>query len=91
METNERLVTALVTAGWAVALITLLALRTQLPGSQRWWIWTCATGFVMGLFGLWYVPHLKRRRARAARRRAEATEPADLSGNRRDGKTGQDR
>ena len=90
VEADERLVTALVTAGWAVALITLLVFRAQLPGSQRWWIWTCVTGFAMGLFGLWYVPHLKRRRARVAQRRAEATaEPEDLSGNRPDGKTGQ--
>ncbi len=91
LETDEWLVTALVTAGWAVALITLLALRAQLPDGQRWWIWTCATGFAMGLFGLWYVPHLKRRRARAAQRRAEPTaEPADPGENRRDGKAVQD-
>jgi Protein of unknown function (DUF2530) len=69
MEANDQLVTALITAGWAVALITLLVLRAQLPAGQRWWIWTCATGFVMGLFGLWYVPRLKRQRARAAKRR----------------------
>src|SRR6266446_10382512 len=72
METNERLVTALVTAGWAIALITLLLLRDQLPAGERWWIWTCATGFAMGLFGLWYVPRLKRLRARTARRQAAA-------------------
>ncbi len=71
LETNEQLVTALITAGWAVALITLLVLRAQLPPGQRWWIWTCLTGFAMGLFGLWYVPRFKRRRARAARKRAE--------------------
>ena len=72
LETNEQLVTGLITVGWAVALITLLFLRDHLPTSERWWIWTCATGFAMGLFGLWYVPRLKRLRARAARRRAEA-------------------
>jgi hypothetical protein len=72
LEASERLVTALITAGWAIALITLLVLRTQLPAGERWWIWTCATGFAMGLFGLWYVPHLKRRRARTQQRRAEA-------------------
>ena len=82
LEANERLVTTLVTAGWAVALITLLVLRTQLAADERWWIWTCATGFAMGLFGLWYVPHLKRRRARTAQRRADAAAgAADIGGN----------
>src|SRR5260370_40692392 len=66
METNERLVTALVTAGWAIALITLLLLRDQLPAGERWGIWTCATGFAMGLFGLWHDPPLKHLRARTA-------------------------
>ena len=28
------------------------------------------TGLVLGIFGLWYVPHLQRRRAEAAARRA---------------------
>jgi hypothetical protein len=83
LEANERLVTVLGTAGWAIALSTLLVLRDQLPAGERWWIWTCATGFAMGLFGLWYVPHLKRRRARTAQRRAEAAiGGADIGGNR---------
>lgn len=70
LEADDRLVTAVFTAGWAVALVVLLIVRTSLPGGSRWWIWTCAAGFVMGLFGLWYVPRLKRGRARAAQRRA---------------------
>jgi hypothetical protein len=83
LEANERLVTVLVTAGWAIALSTLLVLRAQLPASERWWIWTCATGFAMGLFGLWYVPHLKRKRARTAQRQAEAAaRAAETGGNR---------
>ena len=72
LEANEQLVTGLITVGWAVALITLLFLRHHLPTGERWWTWTCATGFAMGLFGLWYVPRLKRLRARAARLRADA-------------------
>lgn len=60
------------TAGWAIALVVLLIVRSSLPSGSRWWIWTCAAGFVMGLFGLWYVPRLKRSRARAAERRANA-------------------
>ena len=71
LEANDQLVTAVFTAGWAVALVVLLILRDQIPANERWWIWTCAAGLVMGLFALWYVPRMKRARARsAARRRA---------------------
>lgn len=71
LEANDQLVTGVVAAGWAVALIVLLIVRDRLPADARWWIWTCVAGLVMGLFGLWYVPRLKRGRARAAARRAE--------------------
>ena len=71
LEANDQLVTAVLTAGWAVALVVLLILRDQIPADERWWIWTCAAAVVMGLFALWYVPRMKRARARsAARRRA---------------------
>jgi hypothetical protein len=70
LEANDQLVTGVVTAGWALALIVLLIVRGSLPADARWWIWTCVAGLVMGLFGLWYVPRLKRGRARAAERRA---------------------
>jgi len=56
------------TAGWAIALVVLLVVRSSLPGGARWWLWTCAAGLVMGLFALWYVPFLKGKRARAAAR-----------------------
>jgi hypothetical protein len=59
-------VTAVITLGWVIALAVLLIIRSELPGDARWWIWTCLTGALMGLFGLWYVPFLKGRRARAA-------------------------
>ena len=72
LEANDQLVTGSITAGWAVALIVLLIVRSSLPADARWWIWTCVTGLVMGLFGLWYVPRLKRGRERAAARRAAA-------------------
>jgi len=68
LEADDRLVTAVGTAGWAVALVVLLLVG--LPPSERWWLWTCATGLAMGLFALWYVPRLKRSRDRAAARRA---------------------
>jgi Protein of unknown function (DUF2530) len=70
LEANDRLVTIVGTSGWALALIVLLIVRDSLPADARWWIWTCAAGLAMGLFALWYVPRLKRGRARAAARRA---------------------
>jgi hypothetical protein len=71
-EGNDQLINGVITAGWAIALIVLLVLRGDLAASDRWWIWACATGLCIGLFGLLYVPRLKRSRARAARRRAAA-------------------
>jgi hypothetical protein len=79
LEANDQLVTAVFTAGWGVALIVLLIVSSDLPGGSKWWIWTCACGFVMGLFGLWYVPRLKRGRARAAERRATEGGPGEAS------------
>ena len=75
LEANDLLVTAAGTAAWAVALVVLLVLRSQIPPSERWWIWTCVAGVVMGLFALWYVPRLKRARARSAARREQASTP----------------
>ena len=72
LEANDQLVTAVITAAWVIGLISVLVLRDQLSPGQRWWVWTCAVGVGMGLFGLWYVPRLKRSRSRAAERRAQA-------------------
>ena len=71
LEANDQLVTAVITAGWAVALVVLLIVRGDIPPGQQWWIWTAVAGLGMGIFALFYVPHLKRSRARAAQRRAE--------------------
>ncbi len=70
LEANDQLVTGSITICWAVALIVLLIVRDSLPAGTRWWIWVCVAGLAMGLFALWYVPRLKRGRARAAARRA---------------------
>jgi hypothetical protein len=72
LEADDQLVIRVGTAGWAVALVVLLIVRDRLPPDQRWWIWTCVCGLAMGLFAAWYVPRLKRGRARATARRAEA-------------------
>ena len=66
--------TSVITAAWAVALVVLLIVRDTLPAEARWWLWTCVAGLLMGLFALWYVPVLKRGRARAAARRAQPSE-----------------
>jgi hypothetical protein len=69
-EGNDQLVTAVITVGWAVAVIVVLALRDRLPAGDRWWLWTCVAGLGLGIFALWYVPRMKRGRARSAARRA---------------------
>ena len=57
---------------WGVALVATLLVRPTLEkhGTQ-WWVWTCATGFGLGLFGCWWV---RRRRARLAE---QAGQPSD--------------
>ena len=70
LEGNDQLVTGIITAGWAIALIVLLIVRSSVLSDVRWWIWTCAAGLGLGLFGLWYLPRLKRSRTRAAEARA---------------------
>ena len=69
------------TAGWVIALVVLLIVREHLPADARWWIWTCVSGLVLGLFGLWYVPRLKRARANAALRAQGQSAPRDSGSN----------
>jgi hypothetical protein len=69
LEGDDRLITAVITAGFAIALVVLLIVRGRLPAADRWWIWVAASGMALGFFGLAYVPHLKRSRMRAAERR----------------------
>ena len=70
LEGSDRLITGMITGGWAIALIVLLILHGQLAAADRWWIWTAAAGLAIGLFGLVFVPWLKHSRTRAAERRA---------------------
>ena len=77
LEANDQLVTAVITAGWVVALIVLFAVRPEIPAADRWWIWTCVAGVGLGIFGLLYVPRLKRSRERAAQRRGQAGQARD--------------
>jgi hypothetical protein len=68
LEGDDRLITAVITAGFAVAFVVLLIVRDSLAPADRWWLWVAAFGTVLGLFGLVYVPHLKRSRERTAAR-----------------------
>jgi membrane associated rhomboid family serine protease len=72
LEGDDRLITAVITAGFLVALVILLIVRDELPPADRWWVWVAAFGTAMGLFGFVYVPYLKRRRNKAALRRQAA-------------------
>ncbi len=74
LEGDDRVITGVITAGFAVALIVLLIVRDSMPDRDRWWVWVAAFGTFMGLFGLVYVPHLKRSRERAAERRRQGRE-----------------
>jgi hypothetical protein len=79
-EADDRQVTAVITAGWAIAFVVVLLVRQSLPAGDRWWVWTCAFGLAMGVFGLWYVPFLKRHRARLAARRDQPSGLSEASG-----------
>lgn len=74
-EGNDRLITAAITAGWLIALVVLLIVRSQLAAADRWWVWVAVCGTALGLFGLAYVPVLKRSRSKAAERRRAAHAP----------------
>jgi hypothetical protein len=77
LEANDELVTGIITAGWAVALLVVFLLRGDLPAGMRWWVWTCLAGLVMGIFGLWYVPRHKRGQTRAAQGEGQGQRPGD--------------
>jgi Protein of unknown function (DUF2530) len=86
LEANDQLVVGVGTAAWAIALVVLLIVRDSLPASARWWIWTCLAGVALGLFALWYVPRLKRSRAKAAeaartREQRDQSAPRDSGSN----------
>ncbi len=72
LEGNDLFITTVITAAWVIALVVVVLVRHHLPDSGHLWIWTCATGFGLGLFGLVFVPYLKRSRANAAARRASS-------------------
>src|SRR5437868_11112645 len=68
MRTNDVRIAAGGTTAWAVALVVLLIVG--LPSNDRWWLWVCVAGIVIGLFGTWYTPRLQAGRARQEEMRA---------------------
>lgn len=85
LRTNDRLVAAVGTVAWAVALVVLLIIG--LPEDARWWLWVCVCGIATGLFGYWYLPRLHRARAAQIRRATPAASQEDLPGPRPDADT----
>jgi ABC-type enterobactin transport system permease subunit len=61
-ETDERIPIGIGIGCFVIALAVLLILRNDLPEAHRWWMWTCVAGIAGGAFGMWYIPHLKRKR-----------------------------
>ncbi|MGH3169281.1 MAG: DUF2530 domain-containing protein [Trebonia sp.] len=81
-EADDRFVALSITVGWAVALAVVAGLAASgvLPAHERWWVWTCAAGFGLGIWGVWFVPVLKRYRTREAERRAQLSDdPSSVS------------
>ena len=58
---------------WLVASLALLPFYGRLEADGRtWWLWTCLTGFGLGLFGVEYC-----RRRRRLRQALETTSTVD--------------
>ncbi|GAB2814826.1 hypothetical protein GCM10022221_10880 [Actinocorallia aurea] len=49
------------TVAWVVAFVVLLIVR--LPEADRWWLWVCFMGTVIGLFACFYLPRFERKRS----------------------------
>ncbi len=74
LQTNDVLIAAVGMVAFGVAFVVLMIV--PLASQHHWWRWVCVTGFLMGVFGCWYIPRLQRARAQAAERRAKASEDA---------------
>jgi hypothetical protein len=77
LEGNDQLITAVITGGWVIALIVVLIERGHLAPADRWWTWVPVVGTAAGLFGLAFVPWLKRSRRLSAERRAARRAASD--------------
>lgn len=50
-----RVLVAVGTACWSVALVVTLVVPALHEGDRSWWPWSCVTGIVLGAFAWWYV------------------------------------
>ncbi len=75
LETDDVLTVAVGTAGWALALVVLLALRaTDATRVETWWLVMCGWGVALGVVGVRYC---RRRHAAIARDQARGLPPRD--------------
>lgn len=56
------------TITWLVVLLGLLVAGDRVAAADRWWLWTAATGIVLGLAGIVWA-----RRARAQLRATDSS------------------
>ena len=50
-----RLLVAVGTGLWTLALVVTLVVPSLHTGDRSWWPWTCVSGIVLGAFAWWYV------------------------------------
>ena len=64
MQVNETRIVAIGVALWALALVVLAAFfRDDLRRHHAtWWLWACAVGIALGLYGLRFVSRRDRSR-----------------------------
>ncbi len=56
---------------WLLAFVALLPFYQRLADSGReWWLWTCLTGFAIGIFGNEWARRRRNQRSRGGGRRA---------------------
>ena len=60
---NALLTVGVLTLLWLVALVVLLVLRGHLEPQDRWWVWVCVAGVVLGLIGIGYFARSPYRRS----------------------------
>jgi hypothetical protein len=50
-----RLLVAVGTGLWALALVVTLVVPSLHTGNRSWWPWTCVSGIALGAIAWWYV------------------------------------
>jgi hypothetical protein len=72
IETDEVRVVTVGTLLWGLAFLALLPFAERLsPAGAGQWLWTCATGFCLGLLGIVYCRHRRAVLRRSRTRRLE--------------------